>query len=314
MQSFLNSKKKFFKLVCGAGNESESDIEKLVALYSVAGCSVFDVSALTSSVNAAKIGLEYAGIYDERFICVSLGIKGDPHISKAHITGKCKGCLACQAICPQGAIRVPEVNFSKCIGCGQCYKYCQFHAIDMIERDVDFDTILPTLTELGVDCIELHATSLDSEDVDKKWSILNSKYDGVLSICLDRSNLSNKAVWGRLRKMLASRQPYTTIIQTDGVPMSGGDDDYKTTLQAVAMAELINQLDMPVYTVLSGGTNSLTAKLAKMCNIEYSGIAVGSYARKIVKEYIQRDDFLSNKVIFNEALDIAKKLVESSII
>ncbi len=314
MQSFLNSKKKFFKLVCGAGNESESDIEKLVALYSAAGCSVFDVSALTTSVKAAKRGLEYAGIFDERFICVSLGIKGDPHISKAYITSKCKGCLACQAVCPQGAIRVPEVDFTKCIGCGQCYKYCQFRAIDMIEREVDFNTILPPIVDLGVDCIELHATSTDNEDVDKKWSIINSKYDGILSICIDRSNLGNKQVWGRLRKMLASRQPYTTIIQADGIPMSGGEDDYRTTLQAISMAELINQFEMPVFTVLSGGTNSLTAKLAKMCDIDYSGVAIGSYARKIVKEYTQQDDFLSNKIIFNKALDIAKKLVESSTI
>lgn len=30
--------KKCFKLVCGAGNEDASEVEKLVALYSAAGC------------------------------------------------------------------------------------------------------------------------------------------------------------------------------------------------------------------------------------------------------------------------------------
>ena len=35
--------KKAFKLVCGAGNEDAEEIEKLVALYSKAGCNFFDI-------------------------------------------------------------------------------------------------------------------------------------------------------------------------------------------------------------------------------------------------------------------------------
>ena len=31
------------------------------------------------------------------------------------------------------------------------------------------------------------------------------------------------------------------IIQADGYPMSGGEDDYNTTLQAVATADVINK-------------------------------------------------------------------------
>lgn len=32
---------KFFKLVCGAGNEDANEVEKLVKLYSAAGCKFF---------------------------------------------------------------------------------------------------------------------------------------------------------------------------------------------------------------------------------------------------------------------------------
>ena len=39
--------------------------------------------------------------------------------------------------------------------------------------------------------------------------------------------------------MIESREDYTTIIQADGFPMSGGDDNYKSTLQAVATAEIV---------------------------------------------------------------------------
>lgn len=105
------------------------------------------------------------------------------------------------------------------------------------------------------------------------------------------------------------RKPYTTIVQADGFPMSGGKDDYKTTLQAVATAEIVQNAKMPVYIMLSGGTNSKTAELAKLCGINYNGIAIGTFARKIVNRYIEREDFLKNDYIFNEALNIARSLV-----
>ena len=66
---------------------------------------------------------------------------------------------------------------------------------------------------------------------------------------------------------------------------------------------------LPVYLMLSGGTNSKTAELAKLCGIKYNGIAVGTFARKIVKKYIERDDFLRNQTVFNEALAIAQQFV-----
>ena len=65
--------------------------------------------------------------------------------------------------------------------------------------------------------------------------------------------------------------------------------------------------------MISGGTNAKTAELAKMCNIKYNAIAVGSYARKIVREYIDREDFLENEEVFNSALKIAKELVETAL-
>lgn len=109
--------------------------------------------------------------------------------------------------------------------------------------------------------------------------------------------------------MISSREAYTTIVQADGFPMSGGKDDYKTTLQAVATAEIIQNAKLPVYTMLSGGTNSKTAELAKMCSIDYNGIAIGTFARKIVSRYIEREDFLRNEYVFNEALKLVRPLI-----
>ena len=129
------------------------------------------------------------------------------------------------------------------------------------------------------------------------------------SLCIDRSKLGNEGVIKRIKNLITDDKKI--IIQADGYPMSGGQDDYKSTLQAVAMAEIIQNANLPVYILLSGGTNSKSLEFSKLCNVNINGVAIGSFARKIIKEYVSREDFLENEEIFNKALDIAKKLVEA---
>lgn len=313
LKNLLDSNNKIFKLVCGAGNECEQDVERLTALYSKAGAQIFDICAKPEILMAAKRGIEKSGMTEDRYICVSVGMKGDPHISKAKINKeKCKGCRDCERKCPNDAIFRFRIDEKKCIGCGRCFKSCVYNAIEMYEADVDLNIVIPELVSMGIDCIELHATSELDEDIWEKWEIINKHFDGVLSICIDRLNLGNKQVLERIKKMLECRKPYTTIIQADGIPMSGSDDSYKTTLQAVAMAEIIQNERIPCYILISGGTNSKTAELAKLCGIHYNGIAIGSYARKIVKHYISEDNFY-DKNIFDTALNVASELYKSSI-
>lgn len=300
--------KKCFKLVCGAGNEDADEVEKLVALYSSAGCKFFDLSAKPEIVDAAKRGLQDR----EGYLCVSVGIKGDPHIRKAHIDfEKCVSCHKCEEICPQKTIKNCKVNEKRCIGCGKCYSVCKHDAVFYTYENKDLSDVLPSLIEKGIDCIELHAMGEDDNEVLEKWNSINQMYDGMLSICTSRAHLSDEKMLSRIKKMLENRKKYTTIIQADGFPMSGSDDDYKTTLQAVATAEIVQNAKLPAYIMLSGGTNSKTAELAKICGINYNGIAVGTFARKIVSKYIERKDFLQNKYVFEDALKIAKALVET---
>ncbi len=95
--------------------------------------------------------------------------------------------------------------------------------------------------------------------------------------------------------------------------MSGADDKPGTTLQALATGQVVAKAQLPVYLMLSGGTNSKTAALAREFGIAAHGVAVGSFARKIVKEYIDRDDFLSNKEVFQKALILARELVDNTL-
>lgn len=310
----LLDNKKCFKLVCGAGNEDALEVEKLVTIYSLAGANFFDLCAKTEIVDAAKRGLKRAGIEENRYICVSVGIDGDPHITKAVIDqNKCVKCGKCYNICPHDAIVELDkykVKSVRCIGCTQCANICPKKAIEMISQPQDYKEVLPKLIEKGIDCIEFHAISSDEKDVMDKWLQINDYFDGMLCISIDRSELGDKNLKERVRKMLSIRKPYTTIIQADGIAMSGSNDEYGTTLQAVATAQMFQNADMPAYIMMSGGTNTKSIELASLCGVHPHCLAVGSYARKIVKEYLLAEDLFTNSNTMQEAVKIAKSLVD----
>lgn len=321
MLSDILEKKACFKLVCGAGNEDAQEVEKLVALYARAGANYFDLSAREDVVLAAQRGLERAlpkARRGECFLNVSVGIKGDPHIAKAVIDEHlCTRCGLCRTVCPQNAIDLTDGRYAvvvmRCIGCGACVRECPEDAIDTWSQTRALDEVLPPLVRLGLDSIELHAVSDDHEGVAEQWRVIERCFDGMLSLCIDRSRLSDRALVGRIKELISGRRPFSTIVQADGAPMSGCDDLPGTTLQALATAQIVERAKLPVWLMLSGGTNSRTAALAKTFGIAAHGVALGSYARMIVREQIDRDDFLDNPAVFGEALKTARALVRGSL-
>ena len=105
--------------------------------------------------------------------------------------------------------------------------------------------------------------------------------------------------------------------------MGGTGDDYNTTLQAVAIADIIQKelvakdkrfRDLPI--LLSGGTNSKTGALAKLCDIKFCGIAIGTHARGIVKEhvsaYLQNENFDQDIDNLRAAVQIASNLINTT--
>jgi len=311
---------KCFKLVCGAGNENPVEIERLVALYAKAGARYFDLSAREDIVKTARNAIARVIPKKDRdnyFLNVSVGIAGDPHLNKAEIDEKkCINCGACKKICPQKAVENNQkkhiINEKKCIGCGLCERVCPVKAIKFIYKNKDFNQILPPLIKIGIDSIELHANTDDEETSYEQWKTLSKLFEGMLSLCLDRSHLGDKMLINRIKRFISGRKEYETIIQADGAPMSGSKDDFNTTLQAVATADIIKKANLPVWLLVSGGTNSKTIELAKLCGVSVNGVSVGSFARKIVRKYIERDDFFDNKKVFNTALFIAKGLVNKT--
>ena len=302
-----------FKLVCGAGNEDCESVKRLVYIYAKAGCRFFDLSARKEILESAKEALKLAKV-DDAMLCVSVGIKGDPHITKAKINeSKCIKCGNCFRNCPNDAIYSSIIiDEKKCIGCGNCIKKCPTDAISMFDKDVNVKEILPYMVKNGVEVLELHIMGHDKKDLATKWNIINECNPKFASICIDRENFGNKEALSRIKEMIAYREPYTTIIQADGIPMSGADDTFKTTLQAVAMAEIIQNTNLPVYIMISGGTNSKTKELAELCGIKYWGIAIGSWARKIVKQEITTNNFWQNETLQNIAIQKASDLITTA--
>jgi len=320
--------KKCFKLVCGAGNEDADEVEKLVAVYAKAGANYFDLSAKPEIVNAAYKGLRRVipeNKLQNYHLNVSVGIKGDPHVSKAFIDQtKCTLCGQCNNTCKiQRAVITENIGIKgkikqyidnkKCIGCGHCIEYCKAKAISMKSEDKDLNEVLPELIQKGLSSIELHAVSEDINKIVKQWDIIQKHFKGIISLCIDRSLMGDKYLIKFIKSLISTRDNFTTIIQADGCPMGGTDNEPSTTLQAIAIAQIIQKENLPVYLLLSGGTNLHTTKLAKDFGISANGVALGSYARMIIKDLINQPDFWENKVVFENAVNKAIDLVHYSL-
>jgi 4-hydroxy 2-oxovalerate aldolase len=337
----LLAKAKYFKLVCGAGNEDAEEVKRLTVLYTLAGAKGLDVSANVEVVKACTEGIDIAfnlakefniNLKIRPFIMVSVGMPGDHHVRKSFINlDTCIQCDLCIPVCPTDAI--PEslvVIKDKCIGCGNCSAVCPRPDIIHYEHnDRSLRQLLPECLKAGAEQIELHAAVADDESIMEEWKMVSEVCpDGHISMCLDRLHLSNFAFESRIEKAknIAKER---LIIQSDGYPMSGGEDDYNTTLQAVATADILNKkFNMTlrkrnntliykkineVNQLISGGTNSLTAKLAKQSGVRFQGASLGTFARQIVKEIIENDDFYTNKELIKNGYLIAKDLVVDSV-
>lgn len=330
---------KFFKLVCGAGNEDEQEVLKLSFVYTLAGAKGMDISANTNIVKKCMEGIDLAFSLireDEKkdfirpFITVSVGMPGDHHVRKAFINSGCIKCNLCIPACPTDAIpNTLIITDSKCIGCGDCSAVCPIDVIDYKHNAKALEKLLPECLEAGAEQIELHAAVKEDTAIMKEWELINRlNPKNHISMCLDRLHLSDFALEERIKKAkdIAGER---LIIQADGYPMSGGEDDFNTTLQAVAIADVINKRfnkkidrknnkyiykkNPDINILLSGGTNSLTSKLASQNNVKFQGVSIGTFARKIVKEYIDKPDFLDNQYLINQAVLKAKQLVEANI-
>ena len=311
----------FFKLICGAGNEDADEVERLSYVYTLAGTRGIDVSARSEIVAAANRGVRSAHrnaarfdaeVFDP-FVTVSVGMPGDHHVRKAVINDACTVCNACIPVCPTDAIpETLEIIQARCIGCGACGIACTDGAIDFFHNAIDTRATLDACVAEGAENIELHVAIPDHEATLREWDVvLEALPEGFVSVCLDRGHLSNLDLVERIERM-AAQAPDRTIIQADGIPMSGGRNDYNTTLQTIATADVVVKSQIPVFVLLSGGTNALSGEMARLSGVPYAGVAIGTYARHLVYEFINEEGFFERDDLIRDAVSVASALVEAS--
>lgn len=312
--------KKCFKLICGAGNEDLNEIKNLVAIFASAGCKFFDLNASEKVLNSAQEGLDFSVSKENQSdynFCISVGTKNDLHLNKAKIFNDlCKKCGKCSNICPQLAINDEFIiDEKKCIGCQKCFKICTEGAIKMFSKYLPISEIFGKIKfkkHKNLNCVELHTNGENTDEIRENWQYLCENFNGMLSLCISLSKLNQKRVLALLKELICLKKPYSVIIQADGVSMSGGSDDIETTRAAILASEIIMKSDFPVFILPSGGTNSKTKKLAELNNININGVAMGSFARKTVQNYILDENLLENKQKFIEAVSLAKNLMIKS--
>ena len=368
---------KCFKVICGAGNEDKEEVKKISFIYSLAGATLLDVSANPEVVRASLEGINLAnefnskyniGVQNKPYIVVSVGMPGDHHVRKSYIDPQtCIGCKVCIPVCPTKAIPENFVenldyfkqlggNFNEqnqdkeivvkdlCIGCGKCSAICpKDNIISYRHPKNELEKLLPECIEAGAESIELHAgVSEDSLTLDEWEIIKESNPNQFNSVCLDRLNLSNFLLENRIEK-IKNISKDKLIIQADGIPMSGGENDYNTTLQAIACADVINKKfnmrknikqksssggkasisskkiyrdsghKLGIFILVSGGTNQKTKKLAELTNVRVNGVSIGTYARDIIHQDIKQDNFLKDKDLIISSYKTAKKLVDANL-
>lgn len=317
------AERRFFKTICAAGNEDPLLVRRIVTVYTLAGSTMFDLSANLEVVTAARQGIATAfelapklgrTIMLPPYLNVSIGLKGDPHARKAEIDGElCVQCGECLLVCREEAI-TPDfvVEVHKCIGCGDCEEICAYQAVSFYHQETNLQQLAACVPN-GVETMELHAATMNDGEFLHHWRLLNHLISHhYVSLCLDRSSLSNEHLLRRVREALEISGA-RTIIQADGVPMGGEEDDYHTTLQAVACADIVVKSGLPVIVLLSGGTNSKTGVLARLCDVKAHGVAVGSWARKIIREFVKREDFDDNLDYLDEAVTRAESLIRENV-
>jgi len=367
---------KCFKMICGAGNEDAVQVKKSAFVYTLAGAKILDVSANVEVVKAAMQGIDLAYEYSSKlnvnidirpYIMVSIGMPGDHHVRKSYIDPyKCIGCTLCIPVCPTDAIPknfVKELDIFKmlngsfdepdnskeivikdlCIGCGKCSNICPKEDIISYRHSFrELGVLLPECMKFGAELFELHAAVGEDDITLKEWELVckinTSNYN---SMCLDRLNLGNLKLEHRIEQALRIAND-KLMIQADGYPMSGGEDDFNTTLQAVSCADVINkkfnmklnkkrEKDLlgkekisakKIYKyfsepnvipiLISGGTNSHSKELANLSGVRINGVSIGTYARDLIETFIVEKNFYENDELIFGAYNAAKDLVEKS--
>ena len=339
--------KRFFKLVCGASLTDITMIENLCFVFTLAGTHVIDLAPKADVIFAARKGIERACDYPQAgrdlsrpykpLLMASIQLDKDPHFRKIEVDyNSCDLCSACVKVCPTEAFKIEDKKFiystERCYGCGICPSYCHVSALEMIDTKPSPIETLKEMLLLDVNAIEFHFGE-NFQKLEEIWDDVQihvgvdrnqhlHRNKPLLSFSIGSNLLSNEQIKNaaNLCYKLAGKG---IILQCDGTPMSGGIDKkfdkkfkngqnvkigYKKDNPSLQVAKIIEEEKLPVYLQISGGTNENSYSMANEAGINIHGVAIGSYARKLLMPYLNN---LEDEKKLEEAVNIARSLVNS---
>jgi ferredoxin len=195
-----------------------------------------------------------------------------------------------------------EIIKEKCIGCQNCAKYCACGAISFFDNSKNYQKVFAEIKNSPVDYIEIHSNGTDKE-IYECFEFLKANFRGIKGICLSENKITDTQKIEIINNLKQLLSPEKLVVQADGTAMSGFDNSENTTMKALEVSKLFLENVDNIYVLPSGGTNSNTRPLARQQNLDINGIAVGSYARKIVSTHLSCDE--------QKAIELASELVRS---
>lgn len=318
-----------FKLICGASMTDYKVIEDLSFVYSLSGTSIIDVAPDFNAIEAAKKGIfraremlisceQISESFNEPILMVSLNAGEDPHFKTVKLNANlCNVCGECFNKCDFHAIKKDSassnimIDENVCYGCGRCIDSCSTSALKLEENIVNLSQILTKLINEFVAGIEIHAGNCTLEELKtfchSLHQILGEElYNEILfSFSLESSKHNRKDFVDYVNGIIEF-MPSRTIIQVDGTPMSG-NVSVGSALQTLASVQTLNRNNIDAYIMLAGGTNQNTARQAHDFGVLYNGIAMGTFARKLLWPYLED---LEKTEILQKAIRITTKLVK----
>ncbi|KAI0565605.1 Iron-Sulfur binding protein [Gracilaria domingensis] len=334
----------WFKLICGASYHDTPSIRNPCEVYTIAGVDCIDVAADESIIRAAREGIQ-SGVtralsYEKPLLMISINDDSDPHFRKAVF--EVKDCISgcprpCQKVCPADAIDLTGAITDRCYGCGRCIPACPINIVHA-EEYVHALPYVKTLLSGGIDCLEIHTGKGHLEQFEVTWKgIEDAVVDNLKMVAVSFPDLGTdeemesalRHMWNVISKSKRFLEGGLALVwQTDGRPMSG-DISRGTAIKSVKLAKRVIRLlkggSIPGHVQLAGGTNASTVARMRAAGLlrssagehgmqssmhTASGIAVGGYARKIVKEKLgNKFDTVLSEPELEEAVKVASELV-----
>jgi Fe-S-cluster-containing hydrogenase component 2 len=231
----------------------------------------------------------------------------------------------CVSICPADAIaptappRLPanqtlQVIPDRCYGCGRCLPVCPPAIIEAHSLQTTVAAIAPQLVP-QVEAIEIHTQVGRQTEFARCWQTLRPYLSSLKLVSIscpdgdypDGQGSTTDDLIHYLQTLYQIMQPLPgslhLIWQTDGRSMSG-DIGKGTTHSAIKLGQKVLNARLPGHVQLAGGTNQYTVDKLKQRQLlrlhsslprqpgpsqswpTISGIAYGSYARRLVQPLI----------------------------